>query len=363
MSATRGLLLALGLCAAFLAPACSRAHAPGSSSEVVGAQSHGPAGALVVPSLFDRVPFAQAKVSHQGTRRLTYDYEFAGAKHTMLYEERVTTDGHGRFAIDPLRVAQPALSAAQNEVFLLVQKQREGFFERYRDFGVRERALFLQNYRVTDLRTNPTVVGRACVEFEVERVTGASSTYRIAIDSETALVLRSVELAPDGHEMARQEYVDFTLDPNTNGVEWHMPQYEGVPLESTSIDPTTFGANPAQPALLPAGYQSLHAEVLREENVPWIRRVYGDGVETMFVLQRAAVTLDEGGADSATRATRGGRAESGDPARSGAPQTYTIRVFAYGPWTVAECSRAAGQIFVIGKLPEAEILRVLESAI
>jgi hypothetical protein len=73
-------------------------------------------------------------VAHGGTRRLEYHYEIAGAPQSLICEERVTADGRGHFAIDPLRVGAPALTDAQREVFDLVQKNREGFFFRFRDF-------------------------------------------------------------------------------------------------------------------------------------------------------------------------------------------------------------------------------------
>lgn len=354
--------LALVVLAASFAPACSRTHAPGAPSEAISAQGTGPTGVLPSASLIDRVQTAAANVRHGGTRRITYDYAFAGARHALVYEERITTDGHGRFAIDPLRVGQPAMTADQSDLFKLVQKQREGFFQRYRDFGVRQRALFLENYRVVDLKTHPVIAGRDCEEFEIERLVTAQSTYRVAIDRDTALVLRCIELAPDGSEIARLEYTEFTLAPVLDGVDWFTAPYEGVPLDAATLDAASFGAVPARPKLLPQGFQFLHAELLREDGVPWIRRVYGDGVETLFLLQRGArATIDAQGDGAAhlTRVPQGGDVDLAPPAT---PPTYTVRVFTFGPWTAAEVSRGTEQIFVVGKLPEGEIVRVLQSS-
>ncbi len=361
---TRFARLALALLAS-LAASCSRTHAPASAS-VMAAQGGGETLALThQPSILARMYTAPGTVRHGGLRRLRFQYEIAGATQLLTYEERVTADGNGHFALDPVRVGQPAMTEAQAEVFELTQKGREGFFFRYRDFGVRHRQLFDANYRVVDLGSNPLVAGRACREFEVERIAGATVKYRLAVDVETALVLRSIELQ-GGVEVARAEFVDFTLQPATNDVAWFDAQFEGRTFDSNSAAASHLGFTPVAPRYLPAGYQHMHSEILDVSGEAWVRRTYGDGVESLLLLHKAA----HGGGSDATWTD--GKPLSRNPTTADAlatppapigPVTYKIRVLNAGPWTVAEVLRGEEQIFVVGKMGEDAVLRVLESTL
>lgn len=346
---------------AALALACSRTHAPASPSEVA-AQNLGAGSILAQAPILDRMQMAPTTVKHGGTRRLEYHYEIAGVTQTLVYEERVTADGNGRFALDPLGVRAPSMTTAQREVFDLVQKNREGFFFRYRDFGVRKRELMFENYRIVDLRTNPVVAGRECVEFEFERLTGAQSRYHVAVDRETALVLRSTELDLTGRVLANAEFVEFTLDPVvSDAVAWFVPTHQGLPLDPISLSAGGFRFPPMEPRLLPTGYQHLYSEVVRNEQDAWIRRIYSDGVEHLFLLQKGVRQASEQPtADQTdTRTTLGSAATDLPPA---APGPYKIRVCAAGPWTLAEFVRDDEQVFVVGK-SEDDVLRLLKSCL
>lgn len=345
-----------------LALSCSRTHAPASESQAA-AQSNGLEVVLAQTPLFERMQMATTTVRHGGTRRLQYHYEVAGVAHALTYEERVTADGHGRFALDPLRVGEPVMTTAQREVFDLLQKQREGFFFRFRDFGVRQRDLFFANYRIVDLHTNPVVAGRACMEIEVARITNATVRYRLAVDIETALVMRSVETAPDGREVARSEFIEFTLDPMVPAdIQWFTPKYVGQPLDTTSLAAAGFTFPPIAPKFLPVGYQHLHSEIVREADDAWIRRVYSDGVENLFLLQkglRGVSILDI----DARGDSRGVSTSTSSSADSLSAEPYKIRIMTAGTWTLAEVSRGEEQIFVVGKIGEDEVLRVLKSSL
>ncbi|MDZ4773769.1 MAG: hypothetical protein SGI72_11625 [Planctomycetota bacterium] len=348
--------------ASVFAASCSRSHAPTSAQEV-SAQSGGADFVLAQAPIQERMRLAPTTVRHSGTRRLVFHYDIAGVAHTMRYEERMTADGTGRFAIDPLRVVEPAMTVEQHEVFELLQKNREGFFHRFRDFGVRQRDLFLANYRIVDLHTNPVVVGRACNEFEVERKTGTGDKYRLAVDVQTALVLRSIEFAESGGEVARVEFVDFTLDPVLDNVAWFTPRYDGTPFDPANHAAAGLAFKPHVPRLLPAGYQHLHSEILRDAaDEAWLRHVYSDGVENLLVLEKTA-HVGVGDLATPTRSTsRTQQPEEQTASVPTLPAPYKVRLMNAGALTIAEVEQGGSQLFVVGKISEDDVLRVLKSA-
>ncbi|MDE0890963.1 MAG: hypothetical protein OSB14_02110, partial [Planctomycetota bacterium] len=121
---------------------------------------------------------------HHGVRRVEIR-EGADSPFTLIYREELSVDEEGRFAIDPVEVVEPQMSPSKRELFLLMQKTREGFFYRYRDFRIRDLARFLEQYTVTESQYPVFVVNRECVELEIRR-TGAQGERRvICVDPET----------------------------------------------------------------------------------------------------------------------------------------------------------------------------------
>jgi hypothetical protein len=347
------------------AAACSRS---GEGAAGVASQQSTPSATTVIEShlpLVERIQMAPLRVPHAGTRRLSFYFETPGplpsttVENVLAYTERVTADGHGNFALDPVSVDTPAMSAAQHQVFDLVQKQREGFFFRYRDFGVRERALFLANYQLHVMGQTSSVAGRACTEIEVRRRRSAPTWYRIAVD-ETGLVLRWSEYsAADDRLRARSEFLDLTLEPVLDGIEWFDSDLDVQALVPGQEDTTALGFRPHQPQVLPLGYQLLRSELVENGGVKWLRRVYGDGVESFFVLERgpapAPGTTAPGGAQGTTSTARSDW--WGDH-----PPPVVVRVCQVGSWTLAEAAQGVEQLFVVGKVGEEEVLTCLRSA-
>lgn len=344
-----------------LVASCSRTHAPAAAGEVA-AQAGGPGTVFAEAPIHERMRLAPTTVRHGGTRRLEFHYDIAGVAHTMRYEERMTSDGNGRFAIDPLRVVEPAMTTEQHEVFELLQKNREGFFHRFRDFGVRQRELFLANYRIVDLHTSPVIVGRACNEFEIERKVGATGKYRLAVDVQTALVLRSIEFSAGGAEVARVEFVDFTLDPVLDNVAWFTPRYDGAPFDPLDHAAAGLAFKPHVPRLLPTGYQHLRSEILRDAaNEAWLRHVYSDGVENLLVLEKTA-HVGVGDQAELTQSTSKSQQPDGQTASLVQPAPYKVRLMNAGLLTIAEVAEGDSQLFVVGKIAEDDLLRLLKSA-
>jgi hypothetical protein len=325
------------------AAACSRAPAGGGAAvEPSASASNATAIADAHLPLLERIQTAPMRVRHGGTRRLQFYYATAGVDHQLAYTEHVATDGNGHFALDPVAVEAPAMTVPQSQVFELLQKQREGFFFRYRDFGVRQRDLFLANYTVQVLGQTIVVAGRECTQLEVRRRRAAPTWYLAAVD-ETGLVLSWSEYTTgDNRLLSRSEYLEFTLEPDLAGVDWFESPLEIEPLDPGHENTTLLGFHPHQLQVLPPGYQLLRSEMVTERGVKWLRRVYGDGVENLFVLEHGSATPKV--------------------AVAGPPTTITVRLCQVGAWTLAEAVDGADQFFVVGKVGEDDVVSCLRSA-
>lgn len=338
------------------ATACSRA--PAGANAIVGQGSSAAVEIGSPQALIERIQTAPMRVRHAGTRRLQFYYEVEGVQRKLEYQEHVVTDGNGRFALDPLEVAAPPMSTAQREVFDLQQKAREGFFFRYRDFGVRQRDLFAENYRVQVLGSSLTVAGRECSQIEVRHRRAGPTWYQAAVDVETGLVLRWSEFSTAGQLVARSEYLDITLDPVLDGVDWFVSPLQIVALEPGHESAALLGFQPHQVQLLPAGYQILRSEMLHEGATTWLRRVYGDGVENLFVLERGA---DAAPSPKASRVPANADATQ-RTALGDAPVTLVVRLCQVGAWTLAEAAQGSAKLFVVGKVGEDDVVSCLKSA-
>ena len=103
----------------------------------------------------------------------------------------------------------------------------------------------------------------------------------------------------------------------------------------------------------------MRSEIVRHGQDAWIRRIYSDGVEHIFLLQNGSHGSQDTPWVAPTGPTRGSIAQdtSTAPAQTA---NYKIRVFSAGPWTLAEVSRGDEQVFAIGR-NEDDVLRMLQS--
>lgn len=337
----RALAASLLVAGALFVGACSggsgvpAAGAPGrTETGIQGLQSTPP------PSFLARMPDAPERVPHSGLRRVEYHVDVDGVPSSLVYEERVTADGTGHYAIEPVSVQEPALTLPQREIFEELQRARQGFFFKYRDLRVRDLDLFLANYSVRVLASAPVVAGVECVEIEVTARRGARGSYRMAVDAATGLVMRSEERDASGALVASTAFLEFTSAPVLHGVDFHVERHPGTPIEHASL-PTGF--TPARPQILPDGYREMSSEVLELAGDTYVRRVYGDGLENVFFLQR----------------------EEPNPtvAQIHAGSTVKVRMAQVGAFRVAEAELPRGNFFVVGKVSEADVLGILRSAL
>lgn len=346
-------------CSVVLAAALS-ACSPSGKSTVISADKPGAPSTLQASgvSVLDHMFDAPEHVAHEGRRRLEYHFESEGAPQTLIYEEHVVADGQGQFALDPGQVIAPAMTTPQREIFEALQKEREGFFFRYRDFGVRQSPLFKANYVVTDLGSRPMVAGCLCIEFSIHRLHDALSTYLVAVDPTTGLVMRCSEFDRHGNLLARSEFLEFTLSPNLDGVEWFQGRFASEAFDDHSTVADELGFHAQAPRFVPSGYQLVRSELVHIAGRAWVRRVYSDGVESLFFMHggpAVAPSLDP----HATNPIHASHTPLGGPNA----EPFTVRVCQVGPWTMAEVKRGAENMIVVGKVGEDEVARILQSSL
>ena len=292
-------------------------------------------------SLLQKMVLAPSSVVFQGVRRVEAHWEVDGASQDLVYRELVSGDGQGRFAIDPLEVLQPPLSQPETDVFHLLQKTREGFLYRYRDFRVSELGLFLANYRVTDSGAIAQVAGRACAELAIRPRVDSDRVWRVWVDLENGLVLRAREQLADGTLVSLMEFESLALAPDLSQVQFHVSINQEESLrEDELVEQVGFPL--AKPKLLPAGYQLTDTAAIIDitDNRPWAKLTYGDGLEQVIFLLGGAV-----GAQGLTGL--------------GAD---VVQALAVGPWTVLQGQVQGQRVIVMGKVSEQALLDMLESA-
>lgn len=333
-SITWGALVALG-------PAC----APAGDANGAGAKSLGTGSP---PQAFlDLIPNAPSATAYHGRRRVWASWKVAGDVRTLDYHETVSSDGQGAFRIEPGRVSTPRMTAQEEQFFALLQEGRDGFFFRHRDFRIRDLALCLLNYAIQDTGVLEAVAGRTCNVIELRRYSGATSWYRAAVDPQTGLVMRFEELDVQRRLLSKVEFVEFSLGPVPAGVVLHGDRYVSVPIDPDGDTSAQLGFQVQAPRILPAGYRRTRADGVFEDGRHWARLFYGDGVDQVFFLH--------------TRLPAGQGHTAVPTEQYVGPKV--LRVLPMGPWTMLEARLGADLYVAVGKVDEAALRRMIQSAL
>jgi hypothetical protein len=299
--------------------------------------------------LLRRMNRAPLTVPHSGVRRVEQYWTVEDRPKQLSYREAVASDGTGRFSVQALAVLNPPMSMGEEAVFVALQNARAGFVQRYRDFAVRDVDAFVRNYSIVDTGALVTVAGRDCSEFLVQRTTGHSVRYWIAVDRETSLVLRTRHETAAGVLLGVVEFETLDLAPNfaTNSstVAWHQPVTEEVPLSS---DPgqalAQLGFQPRLPDGDNAEFVLQSATVVTAPDPRggpprvWAKHALTDGAEIVFLLH--------GGADPAP----------------GADDVVVVAP-SVGPWNTAEGSLHGELFTAMGRVSVDTLLDLLTSTL
>lgn len=353
---SRGPWLASLVCASALVAGCGGDAAGATTVEAAGSGARAPV-LVAGPSIFDLLESAAWSTPYSGTRRLWSRAESAGRPSELEYREHVACDGAGGFAIETKDLQQPRLSAAQFDVFQLLQKGREAFLFRYRDFHVRDSARMLRNYSVDDAGQTVVVAGRPCDVLVFERARShrarPAGGYRVAVDTATKIVLRTDEFDERGATVATMEYESITFAPPPATTVYHAD------LPANAFDPkvadtrTVLGFTLHTPTLV-QDFQLASCERIDVQGRVWARLLYHDGIEPFFFMQSGerAPETNELAPQLAPHA-----------APAGTQDMPVVRVFTAGTWTVAQCSIEGAEYVVAGKASEAFLVSALQSAL
>jgi len=226
---------------------------------------------------------------------------------------------------------------------------------RYRDFAIRDLQAFYANYQVADQGAAIAVAGQPCRDLEIRRLDGSGSVYRVALDASTGLVLRCVESAQDGQQVALMEFESYTGEPDLSTVAWFTPDPPETPLPGAPL------AGPVLvPSLLPDGYKPWKAATLVDEGHLWVKQTFTDGVEPLFFFHRDVPAVTPVTPPPGVSGASGSPSASGGAASSSADELW---VYPIGRLTAVEGVLHERKVIALGKVDEEALLDLLEFSI
>jgi hypothetical protein len=319
-----------------------------------------PAGVPLAPStqtsLVDLIAVAPTGVPYEMTRRYEAYWGQGLQANSILYRERAFGDGAGNFAIEPVEVLEPSMSTNQENLFLLVQSARAGFFFRHRDFAIRDKNKFNRHWQLVDTGVTTQMLGRTCAQLQVQRQKNPERVYHLAVDVANGLVLRSEEKTLAGVTVALLEVESLNLTPSLGGVMFHQPVTQIFELGSSNPSQSRLAFIPAQPKLVPKGYHLTQSSAVIDPSTDeaWARYIYSDGLEEVFFLH--------GGKQEAVNTSGGLGSLSNAPPTGGAKAEDVVKTFEMGVWTVVWGEVKGERFLSMGKLPLDGLLDLVESA-
>lgn len=289
--------------------------------------------------------------AHTGRRRVTF-YDSNGVRTSFI--ERIATDGHGRFAVEPVEALTPLNT--DFETFQLQQISQQGFAFRHRDFAIRDLGLFRENWTLQLLEENGKVAGKLCDGFSVQRHEAPNApSYQVWIDGK-GFVLAYRELDGAGELLSEVRYLTYNDSPSQevlDTVYWHEPAIdETLELDWTQdLEPQLDGVHIFQPRWLPQGFELRRAtrDTIGEDR--WLRLKYTDGVESIFFAVDLPGIVDPGDADIDPPFTP----QSNRPDR--------VMVFEEGRTAAVEGTLRGRDIMAVGKTTSDLLLDLVESAL
>jgi len=287
------------------------------------------------------------ELPHAGVRRVEVTDHSVDPPRFLAFRERVTTDGNGQYSLVPTEAITPV--APDWTQFSLLQRIREGYLFRHRDFAIRDLGLFQENYVLVDLDSSIEVAGRDCARYRIEHRT-RSDFYEVAIDVTTGIVLRYEAFDVQGRALVAMEYEIYDETPDLSGFVPHEEISPPRELDWTWDLPVQIHQSVQTPRVLPEGYALRRAVTLKDGmGQHWLRLTYTDGVESLFFLTQ----IDNPSA----------LAGPITPLTPGSVQVSTVSVFQMGSALATQGTFGGRQFIAVGKVPEAELLDMIESAL
>jgi len=286
-------------------------------------------------------------VPHAGVRRIEATDRSVDPPRFLAFRERVTTDGNGHYSLEPMEAITPV--APDWTQFSLLQRIREGYLFRHRDFAIRDLELFQENYVLIDLDSSVQIAGRDCARYRVQHRT-QPNLYEVAIDVTTGIVLHYEALDAQGRVLVAMEYEVYDETPDLDGFVPHEDISVPHELDWTWDLQVQLNQPVQTPRVLPEGYALRRAVTLKDgTNQHWLRLTYTDGVESLFFLTQIDNPFALAGPIT--------------PIMPGSIRPSAVVVFQMGSATAAQGAFHGRQFIAVGKVPEAELLDMIESAL
>lgn len=238
------------------------------------------------PGFLDLVPNAPFHVAYRGVRHVDLRYD----GHTVEYREEVGSDGEGQFSVEVTDV----LSAMPDpDLFRELQSARQIFTYRFRDWRIRDLALFQQNYLLTVEDTPTTVAGVTCARVQVQRdVALPRNRYVVDIDPATGLVMRWDEFDSAGTLLASVGFDTFELDADISDLFLTGRNFTQTTTHDLGDDLLTiFGFQPLIPTVLPDDGARLEPQIERMivQSEVYAKVFLHDGLEVAVMMSRKPV--------------------------------------------------------------------------
>ncbi len=262
-----------------------------------GQQSLSATKGLTGQDLLVRAWNAQTKVAYRGFR--LYFFDFGQGK--RLQEERIAVRPDGKGGVDfhlELSAILDSKTKSGGSANLTLAKAlfslREGSNFLYRGFRIHNVDLALRNYDFV-LQGTDFVASRPCKVLFVSPKTKDRRAWKVWLDAETGLVLKYLEISPQGKTVAGMEMESqfFRIGkdvPLQDIRKWWRPSGNSRTYKNLGEAEAAFGATARVPSYIPSGYMLMEIRVVRDT---WKRSFlvlnYTDGIDTFSVIQGVPV--------------------------------------------------------------------------
>ncbi|MEZ6020009.1 MAG: hypothetical protein R3F17_07880 [Planctomycetota bacterium] len=234
-------------------------------------------------AVINRMAGAPWGVPYSGNRVVS----ITGPSGLITFTESVAADGAGGFQLQPGEVLSGAVNAHD---FLTDQEQGKGFQYRYRGFQVQDAQLLQLNYTVSVLSNQGVATaGIPCTQLHIQRKDAGAGVidrlhYVVNVDPQTGVVLAWTQLDEAGNTVSMMEFANFTY--GEPAVEMYQSPMIEQPLNVGEDLKAQLGFDVLRPGMLPRGYRMVTAAKVVTDETPWVRMVFSDGVESLFLMHR-----------------------------------------------------------------------------
>ena len=288
------------------------------------------------------------EVLHSANCRVDYFGENGEA--LQSYREEVISDGRSKYSLKVIESLIPVASDWE-----ILRRVREGFSFRYGDFELRDRMLADQNFVITSDLTSFIIAGQSCDHYSITPKRASGNSYEVWVDSETGLVLRSHRFDQNGVLRFSREHENLNQMPDLSRAIWFQGAHDERLLDPSKALEGQVGVPVFIPRQVPPGYQLLRSFQLSASDGLWLKLVYTNGIEPLFMLERPT-PLKQG-----PKGPKAGDFGQNNPEQS--QSDNRLMVFDQDEISAAQIELPEGIFEVVGSIHLQELMDMLISAL